>query len=67
MYDLAQKQIEISNSAYDILLADYSSKGRRFDELMKLQSDMNRYEIEILKAVVQTHLSKFRIDHLTDF
>ncbi len=67
MYDLAQKQIEISNSAYDILLADYSGKGRRFDELMRLQSDINRYEIEILKAIVQTHLAKFRIERLTDY
>lgn len=67
MYDLANKQIEISNSAYDILLAEYSSKGNRFDELMKLQSDMNKYEIEIIIAIVQTHLAKFRIERITDF
>lgn len=67
MFELAYKQIEISNSAYDILLADYSSKGKRFDELMKLQSDINRYEIEIIKSIVQSHLSKFKIDRLTDF
>lgn len=67
MYELANKQIEISNSAYDILLADYSSKGKRFDELMKLQSDINRYEIAIVNAIVQSHLAKFKIDRLTDF
>ena len=67
MFELANKQIEISNSAYDILLADYSSKGKRFDELMKLQSDINRYEIEIIKSIVQSHLAKFKIDRLTDF
>ena len=67
MYELANKQIEISNRAYDILLADYSSKGKRFDELMKLQSDINRYEIEIIKSIVQSHLAKFKIDRLTDF
>jgi len=67
MFELAKKQIEISNSAYDILLADYSSKGKRFDELMKLQSDINRYEIEIIKSIVQSHLAKFKIDRLTDF
>jgi len=66
-FELAYKQIEISNSAYDILLADYSSKGKRFDELMMLQSDINRYEIEIIKSIVQSHLSKFKIDRLTDF
>ena len=67
LYELALKQIEISNSAYDILLEEYSSSGRRFDELMKLQGDMNQYDIEILKAVVQTHLAKFKIERLTDF
>ncbi|MCB9261179.1 MAG: TolC family protein [Flavobacteriales bacterium] len=67
MYELANKQIEISNSAYDILLTDYSSKGKRFDELMKLQSDINRYEIAIVNAIVQSYLAKFKIDRLTDF
>lgn len=67
MYELANKQIEISNSAYDILLADYSSKGKRFDELMKLQSDINRYEIAIINATVQSYLAKFKIERLTDF
>ena len=67
MLELAHKQIEISNGAYDILLAEYSSKGRRFDELMKLQSDINRYEIEIIKSIVQSHLAKFKIDRLTNF
>jgi len=67
MYDLAHRQIELSNSSYDILLAEYGSSGRRFDELMKLQSDINRYEIEILNAVIETHLAKFKIERLTDF
>ena len=67
MYELANKQIEISQSAYDILLAEYSSKGNKFDELMKLQSDINRFEIEIIKAIVQSHLVKFKIERLTDF
>ncbi|MCB9226869.1 MAG: TolC family protein [Chitinophagales bacterium] len=67
MYNLSNKQIEISNSAYDILLAEYSSSGKRFDELMKLQDNINSYEIEILKAIVQSHLSKFKIERLTNF
>lgn len=67
MYELANKQIEISKSAYDILLSYYSSSGQRFDELLKLQSDINRYEIEVLKAIVQTHMAKIKIDRLTDY
>ncbi len=67
IYELANKQIELSNSAYNILLAEYSSKGRRFDELMTLQGDINRYELEAIKAVTQTHLAKFSIERLTDY
>lgn len=67
MYELATKQIQISQSAYDILLAEYSSKGKRFDELMKLQSDMNRYEMEQIKAIVLSHIAVFKIEQLTDF
>lgn len=67
MYELANKQIEISNSAYGILLAEYSTKGKRFDELMKLQSAIKQYEMEIIKSIVQSHIAKFKIDRLTDF
>ena len=67
LFELAQLQIELSNSAYDILLEDYSNKGQRFDELLKLQNDINQYELNMLRAAVQTHLAKFRIEHLTDF
>ena len=67
MYELAHKQIKISKSAYNILLVDYSSKGRRFDELLKLQSNINRYELAIEKAVIMTHMAKFKIERITDF
>lgn len=65
--ELAEKQMNISNRAYDILLAEYSSKGTRFDELMKLQNDKIDYELEIIKAKVQTHSAKIKVDRLTDY
>jgi outer membrane protein TolC len=67
LHNLSNLQIDISTSAYNILLAEYSSSGKRFDELVELQSDINSYEIEVLQAIVQTHLSKFEIERLTDF
>jgi outer membrane protein TolC len=67
MYELANTQIEISKSAYEILLTHYSSQGQKFDELMRLLSDITRFEIEAVKAVVKTHLAKFEIERLTDF
>lgn len=67
LYELSKKQMDISNSAYDILLSAYSSKGNRFDELLKLQSEMTRYEIEMLQSIVQSHIAKFKIERLTNF
>lgn len=66
-YELAQSQIKRLNSAYDILLTDYSTKGQRFNELMQIQNDINKYEIELLKSVINTHLAKFKIEQLTNF
>lgn len=67
MNELAKKQIEISASAFDIILAEYSSKGNRFDELMKLQSDIHLLEIQIINSIIQSHFAKFKIKKLTDY
>jgi outer membrane protein TolC len=64
---LAEKQQYISDRAYDILLAEYSTSGLRFDELMKLQNDRINYELDIIKAIVQSHMAEIKIDRLTDF
>lgn len=66
-YKLAQNQIKKLKSAYDILLTDYSTKGQRFNELMQILNDINKYEIELLKASYNTHLVKFKIEQLTNF
>ena len=66
-HELAQKQQTLSESAYEILLAEYRSNGNRFDELIALQNDRLRYEIDQVTAVVQSHLAQFNIDRYTDF
>ena len=67
MHNLAKKQISISQSAFEILLSEYSGKGIRFDELMKLQNDVFKYELELIKANIQSHIAKINIERLTDF
>lgn len=66
-YELAQSQIKRLNSTYDILLIDYSTKAQRFNELMQIQNEINKYEIELLKTSFNTHLVKFKIEQLTNF
>ena len=65
--ELKNQQINTTQAAYRILLGEYSSKGTRFDELMQFQNDLINYDLEILKAIVQTHLSKANIERLADY
>lgn len=67
MRELAETQIQFSKTAQEILLAEYSSKGSHFDELMKIQNDMLSYELEITKSTIQTHFLKIKVDRLTDY
>lgn len=65
--DLAKTQIKKLNSVYEILLEDYSTKGQRFNELMQIQNEINKYELMLLKTATNTHLIKFKIEQLTNF
>lgn len=67
LIELSEAQIISTQSVYNILLGEYSSKGTRFDELMQIQNQLIMYDLDIVKARVQTHLAKANIDRLTDF
>jgi outer membrane protein, heavy metal efflux system len=64
---LAGQQKSTIQSAYNILLAEYSSRGNRFDELLQLQNQLISYDLMHLQARTQTHLVKAKIERLTDF
>ena len=60
--ELYEKQKEITQAAIHILESEYSSKGKDVDELIRLEKDLLEYELKILKAIVQSHLTKCRIE-----
>ena len=60
--NLYQKQIEISNAAINILETNYSTSGRKFDELLQLEKELINYDLKMLKAIIQSHLAKSKID-----
>lgn len=64
---LAGQQKSTIQSAYNILLAEYSSRGNRFDELLQLQNQLISYDLILLQALTQTHLTKAKIERITDF
>jgi len=60
--NLYEKQITITQSAINILESNYSAKGNGFDELLRLEKELIDYDLKILKAVVQSHQAKIRIE-----
>ncbi len=60
--NLYEKQITITQSAINILESNYSAKGIGFDELLRLEKELIDYDLKILKAVVQSHQAKIRIE-----
>ena len=59
---LYQKQIALTEATIRILETNYSTNGKSFDELLRLQTDLIDYDLKILRAIVQSHLAKSDIE-----
>ncbi len=55
---LYQKQIALTQATIRILETNYSTNGKSFDELLRLQMDLIDYDLKTLRAIVQSHLAK---------
>lgn len=62
--DLYERQRRLTQSAIDILQEAYSTQGRSFDELLRLESELIEYDLKRLNAVVAGHLAVARINQL---
>ena len=60
--NLYEKQITITQSAINILEANYSATGNNFEELLELETALIAYDLKILKAIVQSHQAKNLIE-----
>ena len=60
--ELYQQQIEITKAAINILQTNYSSMGSGFDELLRLEKELIDYDLKTLKAIIQSHLAKSKIE-----
>lgn len=65
--DLYTRQIETTRRVIQILSAEYSTSGGRFDELLLLEMDLVNYDLKILKAIIQSQLAKARIERYIAF
>ncbi|RMF23256.1 MAG: TolC family protein [Bacteroidetes bacterium] len=64
---LYEQQTRATRAALDILETDYSTAGRNFDELLRLQSELVEYDLKSLKAIVKSHLAKATVERLVSF
>ncbi|WP_421946641.1 TolC family protein [Phaeodactylibacter xiamenensis] len=62
--DLYERQRRLTQSAIAILQEAYSTQGRSFDELLRLESELIEYDLKRLNAVVAGHLAVARINQL---
>jgi outer membrane protein TolC len=60
--DLYQKQIRTTQGVINILKTQYSSEGKGFDELLEMQATLINYDLLKLKAIVDSHLAKAKIE-----
>jgi outer membrane protein TolC len=61
-HDLFIRQKQLTQSAINIIEADYSAKGQKFDELLVLQTELIQYDLKILSAIVKSHMAKAAIE-----
>lgn len=57
-----QKQIQTIKAILPVLESDYSTKGGGFTELLQLEKKLIDYELQTLKAIVQSHLAKSKVE-----
>lgn len=64
---LYQQQIETTQTASRFTQAAYANSGTRFDELLQLEQDLIQYDLQILNAIVNSHLANARIERYLNF
>ncbi len=65
--ELSIQQIETSNLAYNILLADYSSGGRGFDDLLQVQMELLNYQLKEKQSLLSAKIAVSNIERITDY
>ncbi len=65
-WDLANEQIQLTESIVEVLIAKYTSKGNNFEEIIRIQNQLIEFEITKIKAIVQSLKAKARIEQFTN-
>lgn len=63
---LHENQIATTNRTIDVLLVNYSSSGKGFDDLLQLENQLLMHQIALLKAQLDMRIALANIERLTD-
>ncbi len=61
------QQIKTTEMAYNVLLSKYSSTGKGFDDLLQMQNQLLKFQLNILQEQLQSYLTRARIERVTEF
>ncbi|MGB1216471.1 MAG: TolC family protein [Saprospiraceae bacterium] len=56
------RQIPLIQSTINIIEGEYAAKGLNFDELLRLEMELIKYELNILKSIMKSHHAKNSIE-----
>jgi hypothetical protein len=59
------EKITLTKSTQQVLLSAYSSSGKDFDELLKIQNQLILYQLDIEKAIIETYIERAKINQFT--
>ena len=65
--ELYLQQIKTTEMAYEVLLANYSSSGKGFDDLLQIQNQLFSYQLFLEKEKIKTYIAVANINKLTQF
>lgn len=62
--ELLNSQLVKTQQVIDLLLASYGNAGKDFEEILRLQRQLYRYQMEIVTAHTQYNLASAKLDYL---
>ena len=65
--DLYENQIKTIQMAYDVLVVDYSSSGKGFEELLMVQNQLLDFDLGIQQAELKANIAQANIERITNF
>ena len=65
--NLYQNQTKTMQMAYDVLLSEYSSSGKGFEELLMVQNQLLEFDLGIYQAELKANIAQANIERITKF